>query len=159
MSNEETTGTNQSTAQKHGELHRRTPRGKGKNETKTAAEAPPEAAPTTPCDSEEQIATPDALEQPPIRPVGVLDISRAAALKEQLLKALASGSGISFSLEEVTELDITALQLLWAAQRAAEGRLRVLGELPAEVVRALAETGVESVLAAIQKSEPGGVTQ
>lgn len=51
---------------------------------------------------------------------GELNISSAAELKEKLLQALESGTGISVSLAGVSAVDITAVQLLWAARRQAQ---------------------------------------
>ncbi len=51
---------------------------------------------------------------------GELNISSATGLKEKLARALESGEGIRVSLAGVSGLDITAMQLLWAARRQAE---------------------------------------
>ena len=50
---------------------------------------------------------------------GELNISSAEELKEKLVRALESGTGIQVSLAGVSALDITAVQLLWAAKRQA----------------------------------------
>lgn len=50
---------------------------------------------------------------------GVIDIGCAAELKTLLQGALDSGRGIRLSLGPIGDLDVTALQLLWAAQREA----------------------------------------
>ena len=48
-----------------------------------------------------------------------INITSAAELKKLLLEALASGRELRVDLERATELDVTALQLFWAAERAA----------------------------------------
>lgn len=78
---------------------------------------------------------------------GEIDISVAAELKAALLKAIAAGKTIRISAEAVTELDVTALQLLWAAERAArEGGTRLIftGEMSSPVRGALLEMGVNA---------------
>lgn len=76
---------------------------------------------------------------------GAVDIACAADLKTSLLQALTTGLEYCVSLEGVTELDVTAVQLLWAA--AGEARQRGLGfrvtELPEPVRRWLKEAGLE----------------
>jgi anti-anti-sigma regulatory factor len=46
---------------------------------------------------------------------GTIDISSAGELKAVLLKALGSGKDVCISLDAATYLDVTAVQLLWAA--------------------------------------------
>jgi anti-anti-sigma factor len=50
---------------------------------------------------------------------GAIGIECAAELKELLVQRLNSGSAVRVSLEEATVLDVTAIQLLWAASREA----------------------------------------
>lgn len=50
---------------------------------------------------------------------GELNISSAPELKEKLVQALQSGAEVCVSLAGVSALDITAVQLLWAAVRQA----------------------------------------
>lgn len=76
---------------------------------------------------------------------GAIDISCAADLKTSLLQALETGQEICVSLERVTELDVTAVQLLWAAghdarQRGLEFRVT---QPPAPICRSLEEMGLE----------------
>jgi anti-anti-sigma factor len=76
---------------------------------------------------------------------GAIDISCAADLKTSLLQALDTGQEIYVSLEGVTELDVTAVQLLWAAGRDAKRRglgFRVT-EPPEPICRSLEEMGLE----------------
>ena len=51
---------------------------------------------------------------------GAIDIGCAAELKELLMEKLKSGAAVYVSLESATGLDITAVQLLWAAAREAQ---------------------------------------
>ncbi|MGA8530543.1 MAG: STAS domain-containing protein [Acidobacteriaceae bacterium] len=53
---------------------------------------------------------------------GDLAIDSAADLQAQLLEALASGEPTQVELEAITEVDVTGLQLLTAAERAAQAR-------------------------------------
>ena len=76
---------------------------------------------------------------------GELHISSAAELKEKLAQAIGSGRGISVSLARVSALDITAVQLLWAAARKA----RMAGipftfapPVPDQVVAGLRDAGI-----------------
>jgi anti-anti-sigma factor len=81
-----------------------------------------------------------------IRLEGAIDIASAAELKALLLQALASGSEVRVLLQDATELDVTAVQLLWAAGREARnaGSVFTLVEpLPEEITKALAEAGLE----------------
>jgi len=54
-----------------------------------------------------------------LRLEGEIDIAIAAELKASLLEALASGREIFVSLQSASALDVTAFQLLWAAEREA----------------------------------------
>lgn len=76
---------------------------------------------------------------------GVIDIGCAADLKELLIEKLKSGSAAYVSLESATGLDVTAVQLLWAAAREAR-RVGVefgfKGQTPEAIRRALAEAGI-----------------
>lgn len=81
-----------------------------------------------------------------IRLEGEVDIASAAELKKLLLQALASGSELRVGLEGATELDITALQLLWAAEREARASGRgfsLAGRVPEEISAAVDEAGLE----------------
>ena len=78
---------------------------------------------------------------------GDVTISSAAELKQLLLRALAHGKDIHVDLGYVTEVDITALQLLCAAEREAKGAgvgFSLVGQWPEEVAVRLAATGFES---------------
>ncbi len=82
-----------------------------------------------------------------IRLDGEVGIACAQELKKVMLQALASGKELQVDLRCATELDVTAIQLLWAAEREARkfGRRFVLaGEAPAEIVAAVTEAGFEA---------------
>ncbi len=62
----------------------------------------------------DRAATPGVL-----RLEGEVDIADARRLQEILLEALGEGGVVRISLEKATGLDVTAIQLLWAAEREA----------------------------------------
>jgi anti-sigma B factor antagonist len=55
-----------------------------------------------------------------IRLEGDLTVTSAAELKSVLLEGLASGKDLQLDLERAEEIDITVMQLLWAAGREAD---------------------------------------
>jgi anti-anti-sigma regulatory factor len=76
-----------------------------------------------------------------------IDIACAAELKALLLEALNSGAEVRISLGDAIDLDVTAIQLLWAAEREAQHsgvgfRLSARGSEP--VFAGLAEAGFQS---------------
>ncbi len=75
---------------------------------------------------------------------GQVDINCAAELKKLLLSALESGKGFRLDLERAIGLDVTALQLLWAANREAEKvekGFSVTGRVPEAISAAASEAG------------------
>ena len=81
-----------------------------------------------------------------IRLEGAIDVGCAAELKELLMEKLKSGSAVYVALESATGLDITAVQLLWAAAREAQWvgvEFGFKGRTPEAVRCALAEAGIE----------------
>ena len=81
-----------------------------------------------------------------VRLEGEINIAAAAELKNVLLQALASEKEVRVDLERATELDVTALQLLWAAERGARGSGRgfaLAGRLPEEILEAVMDAGLE----------------
>ena len=81
-----------------------------------------------------------------VRLEGEINIAAAAELKNLLLQALASGKELRVDLERAAELDVTALQLLWAAEREARGSGRgfaLAGRLPEEILAAATDAGLE----------------
>jgi len=82
-----------------------------------------------------------------IRLEGEINIGSAAELKKLLLQALACGRELRLDLEHATELDVTAWQLLWAAEREARGSSRgftLLGQVPGEISAAVVDAGFET---------------
>jgi anti-anti-sigma regulatory factor len=81
-----------------------------------------------------------------IRVSGVVNIADAADWKKCLLQALASGPEIRLRLEAASELDVTALQLLWAAEREARAlgtKFVVVAPIPEEIAIAVKDGGFE----------------
>ena len=77
---------------------------------------------------------------------GAIDIASAAELKELLLKALGDPGEVLVSLERATGLDVTAIELLWAAGREAKKSgpgFALVGQAPEEVSAALADAGLD----------------
>lgn len=77
---------------------------------------------------------------------GEIAIASAMEVKEALVLALASGKDIYLDLEHATDLDITALQLLWAAKRGATesgGCFTIAGEAPESILNGVLEAGFE----------------
>jgi anti-anti-sigma factor len=77
---------------------------------------------------------------------GEIKIACAAELKSLLLEALASGKDLQIDLQHATELDLTALQLLWAARRQANdsgAALALAGPIAEEVLAAASDAGFE----------------
>ncbi len=81
-----------------------------------------------------------------VRMEGEVTIGGAAECKEVLLRALASGKELRLDLSRAAELDATALQLLWAAEREATGsgrKLVLAGQLPEEIATLSRSAGFE----------------
>jgi len=81
-----------------------------------------------------------------IRLEGAIDIALAAELKKTLLDALKTGKAVLVALDANAGLDVTAIQLLWAAEREAKAsgvRFTLDGEVPAGVSAALRDAGFE----------------
>jgi anti-anti-sigma factor len=75
---------------------------------------------------------------------GAIDIGCAGELKATLLQQLDRGAAVNVSLESATYLDVTAVQLLWAAAEGARisgGQFGIVGPVPDTVIRGLAEAG------------------
>jgi ABC-type transporter Mla MlaB component len=80
---------------------------------------------------------------------GEAGIEGAVELKEYLLLGLASGRALNVNLEGVTQVDVTALQLLWVAKHEAEAAgtiFGVNGRVPAGLLATLDEAGLENFL-------------
>jgi hypothetical protein len=89
-----------------------------------------------------------------IRLEGVIDIGLAGELKTLLVQALepgedGAGKKVRIALAGATDLDVTAVQLLWAAERkanAASIAFAFEGGLPEPARSALTHAGLQSVL-------------
>jgi anti-anti-sigma factor len=81
-----------------------------------------------------------------VRLEGEVDISLAAELKGLLLQALSTGRETHLSLARVTALDVTAVQVLWAAERNARTSgvaFALDGQVPEPVSAALKNAGFD----------------
>ena len=78
---------------------------------------------------------------------GPIAIPSAVELKSIILQGLASGQKLCFDLQSASELDITALQLLWATERAAGIRgiqVTLCGQIPDNLLSAALDAGFET---------------
>jgi len=90
-----------------------------------------------------------------IRLEGAVDIGSAAELKTMLLRACGSGREVRVMLDEVTDLDVTAVQLIWAARRLAEGAgmaFTLAGTMPESVSSALGLAALQQFLVPLDAS-------
>ena len=72
--------------------------------------------------------------------------------KKLLLQALGSGKEIKIALNDATDLDVTAVQLIWAARRASERvgvAFTLSGALQEQVSSALGSAGLQQFLAPV----------
>jgi anti-anti-sigma regulatory factor len=82
-----------------------------------------------------------------------IDISAAAELKAALLTALGNAKPVRVSLAAAVYLDVTAVQLLWAAGRQARGLgvdFEIAGPIPDAVSSALADAGFQILFNLVQ---------
>ena len=77
------------------------------------------------------------------KPSGDLTIFEAAEFKESLLAVLASEGLVCLDLSQVTRVDTSAIQLMWAARKL--GRLLVTG-IPQELQTKLTQLGFSEPL-------------
>ena len=77
---------------------------------------------------------------------GDVDISSSAELKDVMMAAIASRKELAIDLHLATDLDLTAVQLLWAARREAKdnGTVFALVKVPAIFSRVLQDMGMEN---------------
>jgi anti-anti-sigma regulatory factor len=79
-----------------------------------------------------------------VRLEGEIGTMSAAELKTALIDGLASGKEIRLDLEHAEEIDVTVIQLLWAAGREAERRgIRIGGCLPDSLAVIARDAGFE----------------
>lgn len=77
---------------------------------------------------------------------GSIGIASTAELKQLLVEALHGGQVVRIALAGATDLDVTAIELLWAAEREARGSgvsFSLAGAVPEAILTALAEAGIE----------------
>jgi ABC-type transporter Mla MlaB component len=82
-----------------------------------------------------------------LRISGEVNIDSATDLKDLLLEGLATGKALRTNLRDATHLDITAMQLLWAVERAFSvpgKKFSVDGPIPNGIALAFAEAGFET---------------
>lgn len=75
---------------------------------------------------------------------GAIDIASAAELKRLLTEALSKAKEVRVTFENVSSLDVTVVQLLWAAAREARAsglEFALEGAVPEPVLKALGSTG------------------
>jgi anti-anti-sigma regulatory factor len=75
---------------------------------------------------------------------GMLTVDRAAALKEELSAALEGSEIVLISLSLVGEIDLSCLQVIYAARVKAKAKgksLRFIGSVPTQVAKRLAACG------------------
>jgi anti-anti-sigma regulatory factor len=79
-----------------------------------------------------------------IRLEGELNITSASEVKEVLLEGLAAGTDLHLDLEHAETIDVTVMQLLWAAGREADRTGVVLaGRVSAAAAEMAREAGFE----------------
>ncbi len=87
-----------------------------------------------------------------LRLEGEIDVTCAAELKRALIDAISSGREVQLDLAQASDLDVTAVQLLWAARREAEKAgtsFAVAGDVPENIGRAVCEAGFENFPVAV----------
>lgn len=77
---------------------------------------------------------------------GMIDISLAAELKSAFLETFKAGKAVRVEFDPGSELDVTAIQLLWAAKLDAKARgvgFDVVGQVPETVAATAKDAGFE----------------
>jgi len=90
-----------------------------------------------------------------IRLEGAIDIAAAAEFKKLLLQACGTGKDVRVALDGATDLDVTAVQLILAAKRSAEGAgvaFTIFGAVPESVSSALVHSGLHQFLFPLEAS-------
>jgi anti-anti-sigma factor len=90
-----------------------------------------------------------------IRLEGAIDIAAAAEFRKLLVEACGSGREVRVAVGGVKDLDVTAVQLIWAARRSAEAEgvaFTLSGTVPQSVSAALGDAGLEQVLFSLSAS-------
>jgi anti-anti-sigma regulatory factor len=84
-----------------------------------------------------------------IRLDDVVDIAQAADLKQILMEAIGSFESVRIEVSGASAIDVTAVQLLWAALSHASSTgkdLAIEGPWNEEIVRSLSCTGISPIL-------------
>lgn len=84
-----------------------------------------------------------------VRLEGDIDINCSGELQSTLVEALSKRCELHVNMSGLSSLDVTAMQLLWAAAREAEKRaitFKVLGGVPEGVRHAASEAGLADFL-------------
>ncbi len=79
---------------------------------------------------------------------GLIGIESAWELKEHLAQALQCGRKLRISLEGATDLDVTAMQLLWGARFAAKAAglsFGLMGQEPLQIAAAFDDAGFDRI--------------
>lgn len=87
-----------------------------------------------------------------LRLEGEIDVTCSAELKRVLIEAISSGKEVQLDLAQASDLDVTAVQLLWAARREAEkagASFAIAGDVPGNIGRAVCEAGFENFPVAV----------
>ncbi len=95
-----------------------------------------------------------------LRLEGAVEIGCAAEFKGLLAQALASGKEVRVSLADATDLDVTAVQLLWAAEREAIKAgvaYSLAGPPPETLLAALSEAGLQQFILPVNAASASGV--
>jgi anti-anti-sigma regulatory factor len=93
-----------------------------------------------------------------IRLEGEVGIASAAELKDLLIQALAFRKLVRVSLQSLTDLDVTAVQLLWAARREAKASsvpFAIEGRVPSMVLSTLLQAGFDDFAAEVDVAQVG----
>jgi anti-anti-sigma regulatory factor len=93
---------------------------------------------------------------------GEMDASHSGELKGYFLEAISHGKDLRVDLTAATDLDVTTLQLFWAAMREAEktGRtIKVEGKVPAGVLAGICDAGFGPPLASLIPTQPAAISQ
>ncbi len=82
-----------------------------------------------------------------LRLAGEINVACSAEMKKLLLEGLAAEPELQVDLEHASELDVTVLQLLWAAARAAHAsgrRFTVQGRVAGEIAASARDAGFDN---------------
>jgi anti-anti-sigma regulatory factor len=139
--------------------------GSGKAEPSTQADVPrrPRAGFRASCLREKSkvpITSEQSEAQCLIHLEGEISIPFAAEFKQTLVQALNEGKDLRIDMEGATELDITALQLLWVAEREAKKAslgFSAAGSVPEQIRAATTAAGFERFPISIEPNESSEV--